>query len=83
MLNEATFQRSGKSPSPAVFPVFSMTAFTVLAHWKAFSASHFRLSSEAVKGVKRPNGNAVMKCPLSSAEAHFLDHHFLSLWHLF
>ena len=24
-----------------------MTAFTVLAHWKAFSASRFRLSSEA------------------------------------
>ena len=73
MLSEATFQRSGKSPSPAAFPVFSMTAFTVLAHWKC------RLSSEAVKVVKRQSGNAVMKCPLSSAGAHFLDHHFLAL----
>ena len=35
------------------------TAFTVLAHWKAFSASRFRRSSEAVKVVKRQNGTAL------------------------
>ncbi len=33
-----------RNESPAAFPVFSMTAFTVLAHWKAFSASRFRVT---------------------------------------
>ena len=44
--------------SPAAFPVFSMTAFTVLAHWKAFSASRFRMtfqrSGESREGEDTP-----------------------------
>ena len=35
----------------ARIPVFFMIAFTVLVHWKAFSASRFRRSSEAVKVI--------------------------------
>ena len=44
--------------APASIPVFFRTAFTVLAHWKAFSASRFRLSSEA--------GNADRNLPTAS-----------------
>ena len=43
---------------PASIPVFFRSAFTVLAHWKAFSASRFRLSSEA--------GNADRNLPTAS-----------------
>ena len=61
LLNEATFQCVSTVKVhllPPAFPVFSMTAFTVLAHWKAFSASRFRLSSEA--------GNADRNLPTAS-----------------
>ena len=29
---------------PTAFPVFSMTAFTALTHWKALNASRFRMT---------------------------------------
>ena len=33
------------------------TAFTVLAHWKAFSASRFRMTRDLVKFSKRKVSN--------------------------